>query len=611
MRLRSYIVFAIGAWLLAGCAPQPVTAPIDRAALEARARAEAEAGNAVTATSLYRELAEASSGVDRVGYLLEGARLLEARGDIATAERWLDEALVGADQEQQNLIVTQRARIGLSRGEPELALQTLAQIRQPISIPVLRAAAEVRARAFFALNRHAEGVRELVERETWLESGAEILANQQLIWDSLGLQPTSPPTGNPLVDGWLALAPAATAEADPVEFRRQLLDWRRVYVDHPAASGVLAELLRAQRVAGVRPGKIALLLPLDSPQRTQALAIRDGFMAAHLESGVVHETTIAVYDTSARGATNAYLQAQLDGAEFIVGPLLRADIEAVLGQSGFVPTLGLNRAQTEAPTLRNFYQFGLAPEDEVAAIVRQAALSGHRTAVALVASDERGYRLLNTFRTEFEAVGGQLLNSAGYVPSAQDVSGAIRDLLNVSRSEQRHRRLEANLGVDVAFEARRRQDIDMIFLQADPRMGRLLAPNLRFYYAGDIPTYATSEIYELGSRTTDADLNGVVFPHVPLLLSPDSRSTSLAQALQAHWPQRATQWLYLYGFGFDAYELVGALYALDSADWPVVGFSGLLTLDATGTIRRDLPFAQFRNGRVVMLTPQVAALRPQ
>jgi len=261
--------------------------------------------------------------------------------------------------------------------------------------------------------------------------------------------------------------------------------------------------------------------------------------------------------------------------------------------------------------LRNFYQFGLAPEDEVSAIVRQAVLSGHRTAVALVASDERGYRLLNSFRTEFEALGGQLLNSAGYVPNAQDVSGAIRDLLNVSRSEQRHRRLEANLGVDIAFEARRRQDIDMIFLQASPTMGRLLAPNLRFYYAGDVPTYAISEIYEPGNRAADTDLEGVVFPVVPLLLTPDSRSSALTQALQAHWPQRATQYLRLYGLGFDAYELVGALYALDASAWPVEGFSGRLDLDPFGKIRRDLPFAQFRNGRPTMLAPQVAALTQQ
>jgi outer membrane PBP1 activator LpoA protein len=423
--------------------------------------------------------------------------------------------------------------------------------------------------------------------------------------------PLSQPTGDEIVDGWLALSPAANAQADPVEFRRLLLEWRRVYFAHPAASGVLADLLRTQRVAGARPSKIALLLPLDSPQRTQALAVRDGFMAAHLESRALRETTVSVYDTSALGAASAYLQAQLDGAEFIVGPLLRNEVDSVLEQGGFVPTLSLNWAQTETPGFGNFYQFGLAPEDEISAIVHQAVAAGHKTAVAIVASDERGYRLLNTFRTEFEALGGQLLNSAGYVPDAQDVSGAIRDLLNVSRSEQRHRRLEANLGVDVAFEARRRQDIDMIFVQASPPMGRLLAPNLRFYYAGDIPTYATAEIYEPTNRATDTDLEGVVFPDVPLLVSPDARAAALTQALQAHWPRRAQQWLRLYGLGFDAYVLVDALFAQDGAAWPVAGFSGALELDAFGKIRRGLPFAQFRNGRPALLAPPTAVFSSQ
>jgi hypothetical protein len=610
MRFESYIVFAIGASLLVGCAPQPTIAPFDKTVVEARARA-AEGSDPATAIALYRELADASAGSERVAYLLEGADLLVARRDTATAERWLEDAALGANQEQQNLILTLRARIALSSGQPELALQTLARLRAPISVPVLVAAGEARALALFALNRHAEGIVELVERETWLESSGEILANQRLIWDSLVPPPTSAPTGDDIVDGWLALSDAANAAGDPVEFRRLLLEWRRVYVAHPAASGVLAELLRMQRVAGMRPGKIALLLPLDSPQRTQALAVRDGFMAAHLGSAVMRETTVSVYDTSARGATSAYLQAQLDGAEFIVGPLLRTEVDAVLEQGGFVPTLGLNWAQTETPRSGNFYQFGLAPEDEISAIVRRAVVAGHRTALALVASDERGYRLLNTFRTEFEALGGQLLSSAGYVPDAQDVSGAIRDLLNVSRSEQRHRRLEANLGVDVAFEARRRQDIDMIFLQASPTMGRLLAPNLRFYYAGDIPTYATAEIYEPTNRAADTDLERIVFPDVPLLLSPDARATALTQALQVHWPQRAAQWVRLYGLGFDAYVLVGALFALGATDWPVEGFSGTLELDAFGKIRRGLPFAQFRNGRPALLAPPAAALSSQ
>jgi outer membrane PBP1 activator LpoA protein len=515
------------------------------------------------------------------------------------------EARVGADLDQQNTVLALQARIELAMANPQAALATLAQIRAPVSIPVLREATEVRGLAFFALGRHAEGVRELAEREIWLESAEEIIANQRLIWNSLPQQPLQA-TGDAVVDGWLALAPVALVEGDPVEFRRRLLEWRRVYVDHPAAGGLLAELLRAQRTAGARPARIALLLPLTTAQRAQALAVRDGFMAAHLESGAVRETTINVYDTSARGAPDAYLQAQLDGADFIVGPLLRGEVEAVVGQSGFVPTLSLNWAQAELPLLQNFYQFGLAPEDEVVAIARQAIASGQRTAVALVASDERGYRLLNNFRAEFEALGGQLLSSAGYVPGVQDVSGAIRDLLNVSRSEQRYRRLAANLGVDIAFEARRRQDIDMIFLQADSRMGRLLAPNLRFYYAGDIPTYATSEIYEPGNRGGDADLNGVMFPDVPLLLLPDSRSAALTHSLQTYWPQRAAQWVRLYGFGFDAYELIQPLYNLEAGAWPLTGFSGQLSIDAAGKIRRSMPFAQFRNGRPVVLAAAAA-----
>jgi outer membrane PBP1 activator LpoA protein len=94
-------------------------------------------------------------------------------------------------------------------------------------------------------------------------------------------------------------------------------------------------------------------------------------------------------------------------------------------------------------------------------------------------------------------------------------------------------------------------------------------------------------------------------------LSPDARSTALTQALQVHWPQRATQWLRLYGLGFDAYVLVGALFALGANEWPVEGFSGTLEVDAFGKIRRGLPFAQFRNGRPAMLAPSAAALSSQ
>ena len=81
-------------------------------------------------------------------------------------------------------------------------------------------------------------------------------------------------------------------------------------------AGLLAELLAAQRATAF-PSQIALLLPLSSPQRAFALAIRDGFMAAHLRNQSATPTSVRVYDTARLGSAEAYLQAQLDGAAVV------------------------------------------------------------------------------------------------------------------------------------------------------------------------------------------------------------------------------------------------------------------------------------------------------
>jgi outer membrane PBP1 activator LpoA protein len=416
-----------------------------------------------------------------------------------------------------------------------------------------------------------------------------------MIWDGLRQTPNAAPlapVGDKTVDGWLALAPLVAASGQ--ELRRALLTWRQTYTDHPAAGGLLAELLAAQR-GTAWPVHIALLLPLSSPQRAAALAIRDGFMTAHLRGPHGAGTAVRVYDT-AQGSQQAYLKAQLDGADFIVGPLLKPEVDQVIAQAGFVPTLALNFATKDGTFLRSFYQFALAPEDEARTIAATAAVAGAKTALAFVPSNARGYQIRDTFRTEFEARGGQLVDSSGYDPSLQDFSQPIAALLNITRSNQRYRRLAANLGATVQFEPRRRQDIDMIFIVADARTARLLVPQLRFYSAGDIPTYATADIFDPANTRRSTDLNGVIFADTPALLAPDEAVTSVTTEWSSFWPQRTNQ-LKLYGMGIDAYTLIGSLYAGDGRAWPVRGMSGDLSLDDQGRVHRTLPLAQFRNGQ--------------
>jgi outer membrane PBP1 activator LpoA protein len=52
----------------------------------------------------------------------------------------------------------------------------------------------------------------------------------------------------------------------------------------------------------------------------------------------------------------------------------------------------------------------------------------------------------------------------------------------------------------------------------------------------------------------------------------------------------------LYAFGFDAYRLVPALRASPPATGEISGVTGKLHLDGSNRIRRDLDWAQIRNG---------------
>src|SRR5690606_16955217 len=176
--------------------------------------------------------------------------------------------------------------------------------------------------------------------------------------------------GDPIIDGWLALAPVAAR--DVAELDEGLLRWRETYTNHPAARGLLAEMLARQRGSEAFPRRIALLLPLSSQAQPAALAIRDGFLAAHFMSANRQDVAVAVYDTALLGSQEAYLRAQLEGAEFIVGPLLRSEVEQIAPQVGFVPTLALNFLQGESPAARGFFQFALAPEDEARQAARHA-----------------------------------------------------------------------------------------------------------------------------------------------------------------------------------------------------------------------------------------------
>jgi len=427
-----------------------------------------------------------------------------------------------------------------------------------------------------------------------------VLANQQVIWQGLKNTVVLAPeiSGEAVVDGWLDLLPIAQrANYEPLAIKQSLIDWRARQPRHPASDGLIAQLLDQIRELTDYPNQVAVLLPLGGRQQAAAWAIRDGLLAAHWTDVGVTRPHLKIYDTSGTGATQAYAQALAEGADFVVGPLLKRAVEEVVLQAGSVPTLALNYLEEIVQVIPGFYQFALAPEDEAREVARQAIAEGLLNAVVLVPNSDWGTRILTSFSSELEAYGGSVLEFRGYQTGAQDFTGTITSLFKLAESNQRYRRLAANIGHDMEFRPRRRQDVDFIFLAAESRTGRLLMPQLRFHYAGDLPTYATAEIFEPGGRGNNNDLNGIIYPDATWLVAPGPAGEELRTSLERHWPRRGKRLSRLYAMGFDAYRLIPILNRGNPVDATHSGLSGHLSLDREGRIHRRLELAQIQGGR--------------
>ena len=604
--LSMLVCFALAVQLV-GCGTQPTTRPgatTPATGLEGQALDAVEAGDARSAATLYERLAEQAQGPTRADYLLAAARQRLALNELAVAGQRLDRAAVDASPAQRVTLLLLQAELALRLAQPELTLARLAELPTPLPAAVQPEALLLRGQALFALERLPQAVTALVQRERWLTRPEDILANQRLLWDGLSHAPldeAQPSAADSVLAGWLALQPAAlAARANPYGLPRDLADWRSRYPGHPAARMLLDDLLLSYQLMTNYPGQLALVLPLSGRQKLAAEAVRDGMMAALMASDSEARPRLRIYDSGQLGATRAYLQAEQEGADFIVGPLLKTAVDEVLSVAGQVPTLTLNFAAPELPGPANLFQFSLAPEDEATTVAHRAIAEGQTRAVALVANNDWGIRVLTSFRNEFEALGGQLLGFKGYDLQGQDFSGAITALLELDQSNQRRRRLSANLGKPLEFQPRRRQDVDMILLAAEAQAARLLRPQLRFHYAQDLPTYATSDVYSPGDRGNNNDLSGIRFPDLPWLVEPDAAGTNLRSMIEAYWPQSGPRLIRLYAMGHDAYRLIPLLYNRgEEQALRMDGLSGRLSMDAAGRIHRELAFAQFRAGRLV------------
>jgi len=570
---------------------KPTEEPLDK---QTQAMKLASAGNHAGAAQAYADLA-AAAPADRDNYELLSAEQWVAAGNVAEAKQALATVSAGARIKLPTSRALVAAEIALAENDGTRAIRELDAIAPPTPVDLAQNYWYIRGEAAFGIGRPAEGVQAFVERERYLSDTAALRASREELFDKIRIatergQPLNPPAkAGSIVAGWLALGPVAIdLQRNPMRAAAALDNWKRSFPGHPASDSVMALAQSQIAVATQFPDQIALLLPLSGRAEAVGVAVRDGFITAYLEQDPASRPRLRIYDVAAETVAGAYQHAIQDGAGFVVGPLTKEDVAAIAPlNAGRTPVLALNFLADSVSASKNFYQFALLPEDEARIVARRLAADGKLTGVAILPEGELGNRIGAAFADELSRLGGSVLNSGRYLPGRPDFAEVINQTLQVHRAK--------------GEPPTHRSDAAFVFVVGTPAAARLIVSQLKFHYAGDIPVYATSDSFEPDPAANN-DLNGLLFPDMPWMVSTDPVTAQVRDAVRGAWPARTARRDRLYAFGFDAYRLVPALRSKSmSESTEISGVTGKLRLDGHNRIRRDLDWAQIKNGVAISL----------
>ena len=609
---KAYLAALLAAAVVAGCSTTPSSkTKVYETPAVATLDAPTEAPSALTTA---RSQLASMDADERITSTLSWASSYLSEKRAADANQLLTDLNPGQLSREQRftwLLLSGRAQLGQQQADETLAL--LEQYQDQIVQYSADHQAQLDLLRADALAMKGEQLNSLQQRVAAhpLLNKEDQDYNHNMIWQLLMQMPNTDlanaidgSSGDLL--GWLTLAqlyrdPVADLDAQIT----RLNQWKNQWRNHPAIDDVPQMLSALEKAASQRPSQVAILLPTTGPLKNAGNALQEGIMTAFYQqqkSG--HPPSLRFYDSGSDDVLAVYQQAVTDGADFILGPLSKDKAATIAGQGTLpVTTMALNYIETDNRP-DNFFQFGLAPEDEARQIANHAAANGALQAGVLYPEGDWGARVAQAFVDRWQELGGSVTVTRTY-QEGPSIGETVEEMLLAAQSQKRGNAVSRFTSLKMDNPPRRRQDMDFLFLLADPNQGRQVKPALNFHYAKDLPVYSTALIYsgEENPRR-DQDLNGIRFVDMPWILTDDNKA--LHDAANEQWPDGHGRYERLFAMGIDAYRLQGRLYllnALPSSELP--GVTGRLHME-NQRIVRELDWAVFSGGKAQTL-PHVAS----
>ena len=565
----------------------------------------------LTATSdYYLEQATKTVGADNIDWQLLAARSFlsggHAQQSLAVLQQLEKRALTPKQLTEKNLIQAQSVA---TEGNTSNSLALLQQIDpQYLDQASWPSYLKLKGRAEQEEGQVTAAMLTQMQLAPYITAPEDIQSNNDTIWQLMAIhnheqlrtllvQATDKDT-----KAWLELGLINKKYSiQPEVLKQQVAFWQSEFTTHPAALYLPTGILQDFNSTPLASDNVAVFLPLTGKYEVQGQAIRDGMLKAYTDSN--SSAVVNFYDTNLNDMNTLYQTAINQGSNFIVGPLLKSNVESLVAINTELPMLALNRVDNLRPSDQQFF-FSLSPEGEAEQTAQKMFDDGRKYPVVVAARGSFGSRMATAFSDKWQQLTGNA-PEIHYFNNRNQLQSFVPSLMHGELSRQRSNRIKQQVAFEAKSETRHRQDIDGFYVVAQPIELRMFKPFLDVTVDPRLPPiqiYSGARSHpENMNHSEKQDLTGVLYSDLPVILEPDNPVLTEARSL---WPTRSLDDLRFYAMGIDAWRLIPELPGLRAnPNHQVQGLSGSLRLDGDAFIDNYLAWATYQGGERVLVSP--------
>lgn len=397
-----------------------------------------------------------------------------------------------------------------------------------------------------------------------------------------------------ILKGWLYISDILRAKNSTLSQQKLQYDhWRTSNPFHPAALHPPEDFTILANLNQTNLKNIGIALPMTGTLASVSKAISDGFLAAYYNEASTQKPQLTFINTSEKDSAEEILNIiEQKDLDILIGPLTKSLVARLASKTLPIPVIALNQLEV-APINENIHYFSLSSEDDMRELISFAKQEGATRAAVLGLNAPWALRQADEFRKIALEEKIEILDFISYDNQPNERATAVKQLLLVSESQQRKKRIEQLLDKSVNSIDRSRLDLDYVYYIGHLEDALQIRPSLDFYFAESIPMLASNTINNttLGSKAKAQDAERILFSEVPALIKPNPILNRIKSKVSNNILKR------LQAMGADAYMLANRYRVFRHLpNAKMSANTGVLTMDSYGVFRKRPELVWYKSG---------------